>query len=76
MRVTIMTCQIKRVTRGRGRGFPCPFSKIGKKSPDFGEIHPYCCHLWFKFIIQNVVFKFFYEEKPEIFEINRFFHKK
>ena len=34
-----------------GGSLPCPFSKIGKKCPDFGGKCPDCGHLWFKFII-------------------------
>ena len=30
---------------GRERELPCPFSKIGKKCPDFGEKCPDCGHL-------------------------------
>ena len=45
MRITIMTCQIKRVTRGKGERFPMPLLEIGKKCPDFAKIYPGCGHL-------------------------------
>ena len=42
----------RRVTRGeRGEGLPCPFSKFGKKYPNFGKKCPDCGHLWVKFLI-------------------------
>ena len=49
--ITTMAYQIKRITRGKGEIFPCHFSKIGKKCPDFGKIYPGCSHPGFKFII-------------------------
>ena len=40
------------VTGGGKRGsLPCPFSKIGKKSPNLGKKCFDCCHLWVKFLI-------------------------
>ena len=42
----------RHVTRGgRGRGLPCPFSKIAKKCPNLGTKSPGGGHLWVKFII-------------------------
>ena len=47
---------VRRVTRagGRGGGLPCPFSKIGKKCPNFVEKCPDCGHrrLSFSFKMQ------------------------
>ena len=41
-----------RAEGGRGGGsLPCPFSKIGKKCPNFGQKCPDCGHLWVKFLI-------------------------
>ena len=51
MRVTIMACQIRRVTRGRGEKFPLSFLENWKKVDGFWENIPGCDHLWFKFII-------------------------
>ena len=43
---------LRRVRRGReGGGLPCPFSKIGKKCPNFGKKCPDCGHLCTKFFI-------------------------
>ena len=36
---------------GRVGGLPCPFSKIGKKCPNFWQKRPECGHLWVKFLI-------------------------
>ena len=42
----------KHVTRGgRRTGFPCLFSKIGKKCPNLGKKCPDCGHLWVKFFV-------------------------
>ena len=43
----------RRVTRGGrgGGGLPWPFSKIGKKSPNFGQKCPECGQLWVKLLI-------------------------
>ena len=46
----------RRVTRGGGGGVgmgrsPCPFSKIGKKCPNFWGKCSDCGHLWVKFLI-------------------------
>ena len=66
MKITTMTCQIRRVTR-RGGEFPLSFLENWKKVSGFWENIPGCDHRWFKFITSNVIFKFFYEEKPIFF---------
>ena len=43
MRITIMTCQIKRVTRGSGERVPMPFLEHWKKESEFWENIPW---LW------------------------------
>ena len=46
------TITARRVTRGgRGVALPYPFSKIGKKYPNFGKKCPDYGHLWVKFLI-------------------------
>ena len=42
----IQSYHYRHVTRGvEGEGLPYPFSKIGKKCPDFGKNYPDCGHL-------------------------------
>ena len=48
----------RRVTRQEeGGGLPCPFSKIGKKCPNFGEKMPWLCPSCVKFLILNLVLR-------------------
>ena len=70
--IAICITQFRGVTRGaEGGRSPCPFSKIGKKCPDFG-------HLRVEFLIQNTIFKSFQEKTPEILScgafLSPFFH--
>ena len=61
MRITMVTCQIKRVTRGRRERFLMSFLENWKKMSEFWENMPW---LWPS--------KFFYVEKPEIFSCRVF----
>ena len=58
----------RRVTKGGG-GLRCPFSKIGKKCPNFGKKCPDCGHLWVHF---SCGFKSFQEKKPKILPYGAF----
>ena len=45
--------------REKGEDLPSPFSKIGKKFPDFGKKYLDCGHLFDTLLIKNAFFKVF-----------------
>ena len=68
-----LSIYLRRVTRGgRGGGLPCPFSKIGKKCPNFGKKMPWLCPSWVKFLILNVVLRVSRRKKTHIFSLRGF----
>ena len=72
-RNSILSYYYRRLTKvRRRRDLSCTFLKIGRKFSDFGEKYPDFGHLWVKFLISNAFFKFFLEEKPEIFSCSAF----